>query len=348
MRKIITIVGARPQFIKAATLSRIFQQSDKIVEKIIHTGQHFDDQMSDIFFKELHIPAPSYHLGINNTTQGAMTGRMLEKIESILLKEQPNGLLVYGDTNSTLAGALAASKLHIPVIHIEAGLRSFNKRMPEEINRILTDHISRLLLCPTHSALQNLAAENITEGTYHVGDVMYDATLYAKEHSQKHSHILEQFKLKPKDYALATIHRQENTDDPDQLRRVFAYLEAQAENSPLLLPLHPRTKKYITQYGITLKNIQICEPLSYFDMHALLGQATKIYTDSGGLQKEAYFHQVPCITLREETEWIETIAHGWNCLWKETPSAAPTSPILDYGTGKAAEACYNKICDILL
>lgn len=317
-------------------------------ECLVHTGQHFDAGMSDVFFEELGIPVPTHYLEIHGGGHGAMTGRMLIAIEDVLEREAPDGVLVYGDTNSTLAGALAAAKRHIPVVHVEAGLRSFNKRMPEEINRVLTDHMSSLLLCPTGQAVKNLKAENITNGVHHVGDVMYDATRYITARALKESTILEKLRLEPKSYALATIHRQENTDDPAQLAKVFAYLEAEADKRPLLLPIHPRTRQYLEKYDIVPRRIRVCDPLGAMDMHRLLHDAVTVYTDSGGLQKEAYFHRVPCVTLRSETEWVETVEHGWNRLWESEENAIPRREIGDYGDGHAAAACLEKIRGLLV
>lgn len=335
--KILTIVGARPQFIKAAAVSRAIRESSELSEVMIHTGQHFDPNMSDIFFDELNIPKPQHHLDINGGGHGDMTGRMLMVIEPILLTERPEWVVVYGDTNSTLAGSLAASKLHIPVAHVEAGLRSFNRRMPEEINRLVTDHLSVLHLCPTTTAVANLAAEGIIKGVHHVGDVMYDATLFAISKAEESSTVLSDLSLKPKEYGLATVHRAENTDDPRHLRAVIQFLQEQAGKHPVLLPLHPRTRQAALRMGVGLDGLQIVDPVGYLDMAKLLHYAAEVYTDSGGLQKEAYFHRVPCTTLRDETEWTETITHGWNRLWKQ-PEYADRRDITEYGTGSAAQS----------
>jgi len=311
--KIATVVGARPQFIKAAPVSRVLRQNHE--EILIHTGQHYDANMSDVFFEELHIPKPDYNLGIGSGHHGAQTGAILEKVEEVLLSENPDALLVYGDTNSTLAGALAAAKLHIPVIHIEAGLRSFNRRMPEEINRVLTDHISEWLFCPTDTAVRNLLQEGITQGVYQVGDVMYDAFRFNQELAHQKSKILETLGLKTQDYILCTIHRAENTDDPSRLQEI---LKALAKvQKPVVLPLHPRTRKIIGEQGLSellTGNFHVIEPVGYLDMIALEVNAWKLVTDSGGVQKEAYFAGVPCITMRDETEWVETVKVGWNVL----------------------------------
>lgn len=317
-RKILTIVGARPQFIKAAAVSRTIQSdfAEQLEELIVHTGQHFDDNMSKVFFDELEIPAPRVHLEISGGSHGAMTGRMLEAIEAVLLKERPDWVLVYGDTNSTLAGALAAAKLNIPVAHVEAGLRSFNMRMPEEINRILTDRVSTLLLCPTSTAVGHLANEGLTRGVHLVGDVMYDASLFYGSLALQRSTILEQLQLSQRGYVLATCHRAENTDDPTRLQQIVEALVEIAQDIPVVLPLHPRTRRLIEVTGLqdSLSKLHVVEPLSYLDMVALEQAAAVIMTDSGGVQKEAYFYRVPCITLRDETEWVETVTLGWNRL----------------------------------
>jgi len=333
--KILTIVGARPQFIKAAAVSRAIRETDGLSEVMVHTGQHFDPNMSDVFFEELDIPKPRHHLDINGGGHGDMTGRMLMAIEPILLEEKPDWVVVYGDTNSTLAGALAASKLHIPVAHVEAGLRSFNRRMPEEINRVVTDHLSALQLCPTTTAVTNLAAEGVTAGVHHVGDVMYDATLFVTDKAEKSSTILTNLGLASKTYALATIHRAENTGDRQQLLAVVQFLQDQSRKFPVVLPLHPRTRQAALAMGVDLGGLKVIDPVGYLDMAKLLHNALEVYTDSGGVQKEAYFHRVPCITLRDETEWTETITHGWNRLWKQSSQAAQCD-IDEYGTGRAA------------
>lgn len=321
--KILTIVGARPQFIKAATLSRLIQKRHDLCEIIVHTGQHFDENMSDVFFKQLDIPEPNYNLNIDSLSHGAMTGRMLEKVESVMLREQPDWVVVYGDTNSTLAGALAAAKLHLPLVHIEAGLRSNNLKMPEEINRVLTDRVSNLLLCPTELAVQNLknegfpfkAPNNVEQKIFNVGDVMLDAVEYYRERV-KAELDLTQFCLSKKSYVLCTLHRQENTDNPSRLRSIATALLDIAETTPIVIPLHPRTKLKLQDLGISFSfgNIKLLEPLPYLEMQLLQMYAACILTDSGGMQKEAYFHGVPCITLRDETEWVETVAAGGNYL----------------------------------
>jgi UDP-GlcNAc3NAcA epimerase len=336
MPDILTIVGARPQFVKAAPVSAALAAAG-LSEAIVHTGQHFDPSMSDVFFEELSIPKPAHHLGIDSLGHGAMTGRMLEKIEAVMLAEKPLFVLIYGDTNSTLAGALAAAKLHIPVAHVEAGLRSFNRRMPEEINRVVADHVSALLFCPTSTAAKNLLTEGVTEGVHVVGDVMYDTTLTATSRARARSKILDTLGLPPKSYAVATIHRAENTDDPDRFDRVIAWLEKAARTAPVVMPTHPRTAKLLKRLGVAPTGVRIVEPLGYLDMTWLVHNATGVFTDSGGLQKEAYFHRVPCVTLRDETEWVETIAAGWNRLWTSEGVMPLQRDILDYGNGHAAE-----------
>ena len=333
--KILTVVGARPQFIKATAVSRAIRETDGLAEVMIHTGQHFDANMSDLFFEELAIPKPKHHLDINGGGHGDMTGRMLMAIEPILLAERPDWVVVYGDTNSTLAGSLAAAKLHIPVAHVEAGLRSFNRRMPEELNRIVTDHLSTLHLCPTATAIANLATEGVVNGVYHVGDVMYDATVFALEKAEIGSTILADLQLRPKQYSLATVHRAENTDDPERLREVVQFLLEQSRGRTVVLPLHPRTRGAAARLGVSLEGLRVINPVGYLDMAKLLHHAAEVYTDSGGLQKEAYFHRVPCITLRDETEWTETVTNGWNRLWKG-PAHLVRSEITDYGRGRAA------------
>ena len=353
--KVMTVVGARPQFIKAATISRVFQKkySEDIKEVIVHTGQHYDDNMSKVFFDQLEIPNPRYNLNISGGSHGLMTGRMLEGIEEVILKEKPNLLLVYGDTNSTLAGALAASKLHTPVAHVEAGLRAYNTRMPEEINRILTDRISNLLFCPTENALKNLKEEGIYDGTYNTGDVMYDAAIFYKNQVDNKSNILTKLNINIGEYILTTCHRAENTDDPVRLESILKALYEISNEVQVVLPLHPRTKKTIYNYDLShlLKNFIITEPLNYIDMLALEKAAKTIITDSGGVQKEAFFYKIPCITMRNETEWVETVLMGWNKVVGANTikiidafQTFSSSPIVNksfiqrpYGSGDAAE-----------
>ena len=311
---ILTVIGARPQFIKAAVVSRVIRETDCVQESILHTGQHYDANMSDVFFEELDIPKPSIHLGVGSGTHGEQTARMLTGIEQALMEHRPDWLLVYGDTNSTLAGALAAAKLHVPVAHVEAGLRSFNRAMPEEINRIVTDHVASRLFCPTDTAVAHLQNEGITEGVHQVGDVMYDAALFYADRSAD-SPILNHLKLSPGAYALATVHRAENTDDPVRLGAIMGGLSRLSQRIPVVLPLHPRTRQVLDRQGSEIPaGIRTIEPVSYLDMVCLERNASLILTDSGGVQKEAYFHAVPCVTLRNETEWVELIDSGWNIL----------------------------------
>ncbi|SDW42514.1 UDP-GlcNAc3NAcA epimerase [Marininema mesophilum] len=310
--KTVTIVGARPQFIKAAPVSRSLRRQGE--EVLVHTGQHYDQAMSDVFFEELMIPAPDYHLGVGSKGHGAQTGEMLALVEEVLIREKPDWVLVYGDTNSTIAGALAAAKLHIPVAHVEAGLRSFNRRMPEEVNRVLTDHVSTLLFCPTDTAVRHLAAEGITSGVKQVGDVMVDAVRYNRELASQSSKILGQLGLKRGSYVLVTLHRAENTDDPRRLSEIVGALNQLS--IPAILPLHPRTQGRMEEVGLAFHNphLVVIEPVGYLDMLYLESQAAKILTDSGGVQKEAFVLGIPCITMRDETEWTETVEQRANCL----------------------------------
>jgi UDP-N-acetylglucosamine 2-epimerase len=317
--KVVSIVGARPQFIKSAPVSRELRQVAQ--EILVHTGQHYDDSMSGVFFRDLNLPEPDYDLGVGSGTQAQQTGEMLKKIEEVLLQEKPEGVLVYGDTNSTLAGALAAAKLHIPVVHVEAGLRSFNRRMPEEINRVMTDHLSALLLCPTETAVKNLEREGVSKSVHLIGDVMYDALRDGVESASKVSTILDRLHLCGRPFVLATVHRAENTDQLKRLEGIVTALVALAEaGHTVVFPMHPRTKKQLSKLVFEPHNrfIQI-EPISFLDMMALQSMARVILTDSGGIQKEAYWLEVPCLTLREETEWIETIESGWNRLVGANP-----------------------------
>lgn len=313
--KILTVIGARPQFIKAAVLSRVLRTRQPAVsEVIVHTGQHYDANMSDVFFEELAIPRPGFHLGIGGGTHGENTGRMIEGLEKLMLDERPDWVLVYGDTDSTLAGAIAASKLHIPIAHVEAGLRSFNRRMPEEINRVVTDHLSELLLVPSASGMLNLAREGLDAGKSHlVGDVMYDAALYYGRVAEERSRILVEQDLASKVFGLVTLHRQENVDDRDRLTAILEGFERSARL--LLWPMHPRTARRIADFGAALpENVRAIAPVGYLDMVMLEKHAAVIATDSGGVQKEAFFHQTPCITLRDETEWVELVEAGVNQL----------------------------------
>ena len=402
--KVVSVVGARPQFVKAAVVSRAIQACDDISEVLVHTGQHYDDNMSRVFFDELQIPQPAYNLGIGWGSHGAQTGRMLESLERVLVEERPDMVLVYGDTNSTLAGALAAVKLHIPVAHVEAGLRSFNRRMPEEINRVLTDHAADVLFAPTEEAVGNLRREGIPDGrVVLVGDVMYDAALFYAELARKRSHVLERLGLTSKGYVLATVHRAENTDDPEKLASILQGLAQVARTLPVVLPLHPRTRAVLgigesgrvsggvsggvsgrvsgrgsggertpdqasdqasgqatapaiaqataqtTDRAIAaLAALTVIEPVGYLDMLQLESNAKVIATDSGGVQKEAFFFRIPCVTLRTETEWVETVELGWNVLVRELSPAEVRRAILEsteregrpgepYGDGHAAQ-----------
>jgi UDP-N-acetylglucosamine 2-epimerase len=347
--KVVSVVGARPQFIKASPLSRELRLSHR--EVLVHTGQHYDQGMSDVFFEELGMPAPDYHLGIGSGTHGAQTGAMLAAVETVLQKESPDAVIVYGDTNSTLAGALAAAKLHVPVAHVEAGLRSFNRRMPEEINRVLTDHLSTWLFAPSEVSRQQLEREGICQGVHVVGDIMVDALRLHGARAAR-SEALPRHGLRAGAYYLATVHRAENTDEADNLHRIFGVLGAL--DKPVVVPLHPRTEKRVTEAGIAIgANVRVLAPQGYLDMLALQRGAACILTDSGGIQKEAYHLRVPCVTLRKETEWVETVATGWNALAGTDPerilAAVARRPSADtphpdlYGDGMTA----GRIVEIL-
>ncbi len=337
--KVLSVVGARPQFVKCAPVSREVRKVHE--EVLVHTGQHYDYLLSEVFFHDLGIPTPDHHLEIGSGSHGVQTGRMLGAIEEVIAKEEPEIVLVYGDTNSTLAGALAAAKMHVPVAHVEAGLRSFDRRMPEEVNRVLTDHCSDLLFCPTATAVRNLAAEGVTAGVHLTGDVMVDAL----RENLPLARVRSTVDLPPKGYYLATVHRAGNTDDPAALR---AIMEAFSRlDTPVVFPVHPRTRKKFSEYGITQAvNVQLVEPLPYFDMLALLSSARAVLTDSGGVQKEAYILEVPCVTLREKTEWVETVEDGWNVLVgadadrivaeAERAGDAPRQHSARFGDGQAA------------
>lgn len=394
--KIVTVVGTRPQFIKAATVSRAIAEHNKlftlssregggkfqgshsstssnvknvqtgalITEVIVHTGQHYDENMSAIFFEEMYIPKPDHFLDIHGLSHGVMTGQMLEKIEGVLIDEKPDLVLVYGDTNTTLAGALGAAKLHIPVAHVEAGLRSFNRRMPEEINRVLTDHVSTILFCPTKQAIENLKAEGIADANTDygpsamsskppqkvvwVGDVMLDAALYYKQHAKK-----PQF-VPPEQFILATIHRAENTEEPERLKSIFTAFEKICQEIPIILPLHPRTKKIMEGMKLKTSNfkLQLVDPVSYLEILYLLKRCRIVMTDSGGLQKESYFFGKPCVTLRDETEWVELVEHGCNsvtgsdteCIYREYKQMIKKQIDFDvhlYGEGEAGRKIVN-------
>lgn len=366
--KIVTIIGARPQFIKAAAVSRaiaehnasiatfpplIEHRSSSITEVIIHTGQHYDNDMSAVFFEELDIPSPKYNLGIGSGPHGLQTGQMLAKIEEVLIAETPDWVLVYGDTNSTLAGALAAAKLHIPIAHVEAGLRSFNRLMPEEINRVVTDHTSNLLFCPSQTAANNLAAEGIINGIKIMGDVMMDSLHFAVGKKALRVNILHNLGLQEKSYLLATVHRPENTDHEKRLQNILSALEETKQI--IIFPVHPRTKKTLQHLDYQPPhNVKLIEPVGYFEIIALEKSARLILTDSGGMQKEAYWLRVPCITLRDETEWIETVENGWNILTGADSQKIITAinnfippknqPSL-YGNGQIAEKIINALLE---
>jgi len=348
--KLVTVVGARPQFVKAAAVSRVLRRHHD--EILVHTGQHYDANMSAVFFAELDIPAPDINLEVGSGRHGAQTGQMLVGLEEILLDSAPDWVLVYGDTNSTLAGALAAAKLHIPVAHVEAGLRSFNKAMPEELNRILTDHVAGLLFCPSQTAVDNLANEGIARGVHLVGDVMADALNFAADRAAERSKILEQLDLTAGRYLLTTVHRAENSDDAGRLENIVAAFNAIEE--PVVFPVHPRTQKALEKINFRpAANVRLIEPVGYLDMVRLAQSARLILTDSGGLQKEAYWLDVPCLTLRNETEWVETVQMGWNILVGADQAkiveavgsfAPPASHPALYGTGQAGQ----KINEVLL
>lgn len=343
--KVISIVGARPQFIKAAVVSKTLRA--RHIELLVHTGQHYDHDMSQVFFEELGLPTPEINLDVRSGSHGWQTGHMLIRLEEVMLAEKPEWVLVYGDTNSTLAGALAAAKLGIKVAHVEAGLRSFNRAMPEELNRITADHLSDLLLCPSQTAVNNLAAEGVSRGVHLVGDVMADVLNFARQHAQNRTNLLAQLGLEPQGYLLATVHRAENTNDVIRLNNILTAFNALPE--PVVFPVHPRTRKIMETLNFRpAAHIKLIEPVSYLDSVALQQSARLILTDSGGMQKEAYWLGVPCLTLRDETEWVETVQAGWNRLVganterivEGVRSFAPAGarPNL-YGDGHAAERC---------
>jgi UDP-GlcNAc3NAcA epimerase len=349
-KTIMSIVGARPQFVKSAPVSRAL--STRFREALVHTGQHYDYGMSEIFFEEMEMRPPDFNLGVGGGSHGEQTGRMLIELEIVVHQAKPDCILVYGDTNSTLAGAVVAAKAGIPLAHVEAGLRSYNRAMPEEVNRVLTDHVSNFLFCPTDVAIENLAKEGVTKGVYRVGDVMYDALLHNLEIAHKRSQALERLGLGKGTYALATVHRAANTDDPARMRSILDAMSALSVK--VIFPVHPRTQKMIREWGLTVNsNVVMIEPQGYFDILMLQENASAILTDSGGMQKEAYLLGVRCITLREETEWVETVTSGWNKLvgvngdaihnafesWHPQGQRPPL-----YGDGHASE----QICDILV
>jgi UDP-GlcNAc3NAcA epimerase len=361
--KLVSIVGARPQFIKAAMLSRAIRNSNRkrsraeIQEVLVHTGQHYDRQMSQVFFDQMDLPTPDYHLGVGSGSHGHVTGEMLMAVEKVLMKEKPQWVVVFGDTNTTLAGAFAAAKIPVPVVHVEAGLRSHNRKMPEEINRLLTDHLSALLFCPTDTAVANLKKEGIERGVHKVGDVMYDAFLAYGEMAARRKNIFRQLKIGAGRYCLATVHRQENTDDSSRLFNILeAFDELAEEGCPFILPLHPRTLKVLKTSESPLprnSHVRLTGPLDYLDTLALEMHAKVILTDSGGIQREAFFAGIPCLTLRDETEWPETLDSGWNRLagadskkiiraFRSIRTAADGRPEL-YGNGQAGELIIDRL-----
>jgi UDP-GlcNAc3NAcA epimerase len=348
-KTIMSIVGARPQFVKSAPVSRAL--SSRFREVLVHTGQHYDYGMSEIFFEEMEMRPPDFNLGVGGGSHGEQTGRMLIELEKVVHQAKPDCILVYGDTNSTLAGAVVAAKAGIPLAHVEAGLRSYNRAMPEEVNRVLTDHVSNFLFCPTDIAIENLAKEGVTKGVYRVGDVMYDALLHNLDIAHKRSQALARLGLSKGTYALATVHRAANTDDPARMRSILDAMSALSVK--VIFPVHPRTKKMIREWGLTVNsNVVMIEPQGYFDILMLQENASAILTDSGGMQKEAYLLGVRCITLREETEWVETVTSGWNKLAGVNTDAICTAfetwhpqgeRLSLYGDGHAAD----QICNLL-
>ena len=356
---ILTVIGARPQFIKAAAVSRVVSARAGVRETLVHTGQHYDENMSGTFFEELAIPVPGHSLGIGSGPHGAQTGAMLEAIEQVILDERPDWLLVYGDTNSTIAGALAAAKVHVPVAHVEAGMRSFNRRMPEELNRVLTDHLAALNLTSTSTATAHLAAEGITgERVLEVGDVMYDAARFYGERAGARSDLLQRLGVEPDGFLLATVHRAENTDDPVRMNAIIEAFIAIGSEHRIVLPLHPRTRAVLEAGGDLQRlseAITICEPLGYLDMVALERDSMLVLTDSGGVQKEAFFQSTPCVTLRDETEWVELVESGWNTIVPPVDAQSITTGVMaslgtrgelitPYGRGDAAD----RIVDALM
>jgi UDP-GlcNAc3NAcA epimerase len=346
--KIVTVLGARPQFVKAAVLSRVLKKDTSVKEIIVHTGQHYDQNMSDIFFEEMEIPKPDHFLSVKSKNHGEMTGRMLEGIEKILIEDKPDVVLVYGDTNSTLAGALAASKLHIPLAHVEAGLRSFNRKMPEEINRILTDQLAAWLFVPTSLGIKNLRNEGFSDSRiFNVGDIMYDAVLYYQQRAMSKSRIIQNLDLKRNEFILVTIHRAENTNEPARLEQIMSELEVISRDKAIVFPIHPRTKSFLKK-RYESKNFRVIDPVGYFDMLQLQHHCRLVVTDSGGVQKEAFFNNKYCITVRNETEWMELVENQYNYLvtgnstisglvnnlWNKT---FPSSPALLYGNGNTGE-----------
>jgi UDP-N-acetylglucosamine 2-epimerase len=373
--KIVNIVGARPQFIKYHPISEVIEGSGGLAKDVlVHTGQHYDYSMSKVFFDEFGIGEPDYHLGVGSGSHGKQTGQILQKVEEVLEKEKPDTVLVYGDTNSTIGGALAASKLHIPVVHVESGLRSYNKLMPEEINRILTDHVSTVLLCPSRTAVRNLENEgfsnvvnsgelipldyswpgekvdNNNPAIINTGDVMYDALIHAVKVAEERSRILEQLELSAGDYFLVTVHRAESTDSSERFKEIIDFISDVSGDRPTVLPMHPRTRKVYDEIGKAFAdNVRIIEPLGYFDILTLLKNSALVMTDSGGMQKEACWLKVPCITLRDETEWTETVESGWNVLYREYKgSHSPQDESSTfYGDGKSSQRILNSLLNTI-
>lgn len=343
--KICSVVGARPQFIKAASVSRALSERG-INEILVHTGQHYDANLSDNLFKELDVPAPRYHLGVGSGTHAAQTGTMLPAIEECLEREGPRAVLVYGDTNTTLAGALAAAKINIPVAHVEAGVRSFNRTMPEEINRVVVDHISSSLFCPSDVAVSNLAREGIKAGVFQIGDVMLDVLQSNLREAEVDMSLLDELDLERNGFVVMTIHRAANTDSEERLRSIINGLQDVAATLPVVFPVHPRTRQCLSKYGIDAPSLRLLNPLSYLSMLSLQAHARVVVTDSGGMQKEAYWLRTPCITVRDETEWVETVRSGWNCLVsanakeiaRQVLTASAPSDYRDlYGDGRAGQ-----------
>ena len=348
--RLLTVVGARPQFVKAMPVSRAIARAPGLSEVMIHTGQHHDAAMSGDFFQVLGLPEPAENLGIHGGSHGEMTGRMLIALDGVIGRVRPDLVIVYGDTNSTLAGALAAAKAGVPVAHVEAGLRVFDRSMPEETNRVVVDHLSRLLFAPTRAAVANLTREGLVEGVWHVGDVMQDAVLAMAAMTPKDGGEGEdaprRLGLTPGGYAVATLHRAATTQSPASLAAAVGYLRARLAQQPVVLPLHPRTRDAAARFGVDLAGLTVVEPLGPLDMQRLLAHCAVVFTDSGGLQKEAYFHRKPCVTLRDDTEWSETVDAGWNRLWT-VADYRPRREIDDYGTGDAAERIVQAIARFL-
>lgn len=344
--RLLTVVGARPQFVKAMPVSRAIAREPGLVEVMVHTGQHHDAAMSGDFFRALGLPEPAENLGVHGGSHGEMTGRMLIALDGVIDRIRPDLVIVYGDTNSTLAGALAAAKAGAPVAHVEAGLRVFDRSMPEETNRVVVDHLSRLLFAPTRTAVANLAREGLVEGVFHVGDVMQDAVLAMAAMPRRGDPVSRRLGLTPNAYAVATLHRAATTRSPTSLAAAVGYLRARLDQTPVVLPLHPRTRDAAARFGVDLAGLTVIDPLGPLDMQGLLADCALVLTDSGGLQKEAYFHRKPCVTLRDDTEWSETVDAGWNRLWT-VADYRPRREIDDYGTGDAAEKIVRTIARFL-